>query len=209
MTRRQGISSMFVALLVLATGATTAETPVPKEALKQGAAMPATDVEMKNVDGTMVMLGASRGKLGTMVVFTCNACPFVKAWEGRIAALGNSFAKRGIGVVAINSNDPERVPEDDFAPMQARAKQLELAFPYVVDATSEVARAFGATRTPEVFLFDAAGTLVYHGAVDDNHAEPAAVKQQYLRDALEALTSGKEIVTRETKALGCSIKFRG
>jgi hypothetical protein len=93
--------------------------------------------------------------------------------------------------------------------MQARAKQLELAFPYVVDATSEVARAFGATRTPEVFLFDAAGLLVYHGAVDDNHADAAAVKQQYLRDALEALTSGAEIVTRETKALGCTIKFRG
>ena len=93
--------------------------------------------------------------------------------------------------------------------MQERAKSLGLAFPYVVDATSDVARAFGATRTPEAFLFDAKGKLVYHGAVDDNAHKPAEVTVRWLNDALSATSAGKAVAVKETKSLGCTIKFRG
>ena len=91
--------------------------------------------------------------------------------------------------------------------MQRRAKDRGFTFPYVVDEGSDVARAFGASRTPEVFLFDAAGKLVYHGTIDDNHQNAANAKEHYLKDALEALVAGKEIAVKETKAVGCSIKF--
>jgi hypothetical protein len=92
--------------------------------------------------------------------------------------------------------------------MQQRARERGFEFLYVVDATSNVARAFGATRTPEAFLFDAAGTLVYHGAIDDNAQDAAKVEKRFLKDALDALLAGREVAVKETKALGCSIKFR-
>jgi hypothetical protein len=123
-------------------------------------------------------------------------------------SLGNASVKRGVGVIAINANDPTDYPEDDFSTMQSNAKKSQMEFPYVVDATSDVARAFGATRTPEAFLFDAHGKLVYHGAIDDNAHQPDQVKSRYLEDAVNALVDGKPIALAETKALGCGIKFR-
>lgn len=173
-----------------------------------GDAAPMTDVKMKNVDGKEVTIESVRGKNGTLVVFSCNACPWVKAWETRIVELGNSYAKKGVGVIVVNSNDPAQVAEDGYDAMVARARQRKMAFPYVVDATSELARAFGATRTPEAFLFDRSGKLVYHGTVDDNAREPEKVTARYLKDALDAVVAGKDVAVAETKALGCSIKFR-
>ncbi|MCS7049175.1 MAG: thioredoxin family protein [Verrucomicrobiae bacterium] len=177
-------------------------------ALELGDAIPKADVKMKNVDGRELSIADVRGEKGTLVIFSCNHCPFVVAWEERIAKLGNEFQKRGVGVIQINSNDPAKVPADSYEAMQKRAKDRGFEFPYVVDADSSVARAFGATRTPEVFLFNAEGKLVYHGAIDDNHRDANAVKAHYLRDALEALVTGKEITTKTTKAVGCTIKWR-
>lgn len=177
-------------------------------ALELGNTIPKADVKMKNVDGRELSIADVRGEKGTLVIFSCNHCPFVVAWEERIAKLGNEFQKRGVGVIQINSNDPAKVPADSFEAMQKRAKERGFEFPYVVDADSGVARAFGATRTPEVFLFDAEGKLVYHGAIDDNHKDAKAVNAHYLRDALEALVNGREIATKTTKAVGCTIKFR-
>jgi peroxiredoxin len=182
--------------------------PVIAFALATGDAAPMTTTKLKNIDGKELSIGEARGDKGTLVVFTCNHCPYVKAWEDRLAALGNEYSKKGVGVIAINSNDPKKTPEDGYEQMQQRAKQKSFAFPYTVDDTSAVAKAFGATKTPEVFLFDAAGKLVYHGAVDDNSGDAAAVKSHYLKDALEAVVAGKPIETGETKALGCGIKFR-
>jgi peroxiredoxin len=176
--------------------------------LALGGTMPMTGEKMKNVDGKEVTLDSVRGAKGTLVVFTCNACPWAKAWEDRIVALGNEYQKKGIGAIAINSNDPAKVAEDAYDPMKARAKEKGFAFPYVVDASSGVAKAFGATRTPEVFLFDAKGALVYHGTIDDNAQEPDKVKERYLAEALNAVASGSEVAVKETKAMGCSIKFR-
>src|SRR5207247_6647391 len=129
-------------------------------------------------------------------------------WETRIAEIGNSYREKGVGVIAINANDPAAYADDKFEEMQARAKERGFQFPYVVDATSDVGRAFGASRTPEFYLYAAAGKLVYHGALDDNK-DASKVSQHYLKDALDALLAGKDPVTKETKAVGCGIKFRG
>jgi peroxiredoxin len=166
-----------------------------------------TTVEMKNVDESEVSIADIAGEKGTLVLFTCNACPFVKAWEERIATLGNQFRGQGIGVIAVNSNDPSVNAEDGFVRMQERARNRGFEFPYVVDAGSRLAQAMGATRTPEAFLFDAKGKLVYHGVIDDNAHVAADVEHHYLRDALQALADGTEVPVKTTKALGCTIKF--
>jgi len=128
--------------------------------LPTGAPAPETAVKMRSaLDGKLISIADVAGKAGTLVIFTCNHCPFARGWERRIAELGNTYAKRGIGVILINANDPEKVPDDGFAGMQARAKSLGLQVPYVVDETSNVARAFGASVTPEAFLFDGSGKL--------------------------------------------------
>jgi peroxiredoxin len=181
------------------------DTPQP---LAIGSTAPMADVKMTGVDGKQVSIAGVRGAKGTLVVFTCNHCPWAKAWETRIVELGNTYAKRGMGVIAVNSNDPAAYPEDAYETMQERAKQRGMAFPYVVDATSDLARAFGATRTPEAFLFDRKGKLVYHGAIDDNAKEPKKVTARWLHDALESTLAGKTVAVRESKALGCGIKFR-
>jgi peroxiredoxin len=196
-----------------AAGATTdaqaaQDTKAAPAPLALGEMAPLADVKMMNVDGKQVSLADVRGRKGTLVVFTCNACPWARKWHSRIVELGNKSAKRGIGVIAVNPNDPAKVAEDDYGPMKENAKKSKMAFPYVVDATSDVARAFGATRTPEAFLFDAEGKLVYHGAVDDNADKPDQVKARYLEDAVNAVVDGKAVALAETKAMGCSIKFR-
>jgi len=184
----------------------TPETPAVT-ALAIGSKAPMTDVKMKNVDGKDVTIAGLKGTKGTLVVFTCNACPFAKAWEQRIVTLGNTWSKKGIGVIAINPNDPAKVAEDGYAQMKERAKARKMAFPYAVDASSDIARAYGATRTPEAFLFDAEGTLVYHGAVDDNR-DAAGVKTRYLEEAIKAIAAGQAVPTAETKSVGCTIKWR-
>jgi peroxiredoxin len=191
-------------MLVLSSAGFAADV----RALEIGDALVMSTTKMQNVDDHEVTIAGVAGKHGTLVLFTCNACPWVKRWQDRIATLGNTYSKRGVGVIAINSNDPAAVADDGFEQMKQRAKDMHFTFSYVVDATSQVARAFGATRTPEAFLFDAKGKLVYHGTIDDNAEKPADVTEHYLRDALEALVGGKDIPIKETKALGCSIKFR-
>ena len=200
MTRRT-----LLAILVLALASSLSfGGPV----LSMGAAIPMSDVKMKSVDGKELTLADVKKPAGTLVVFTCNHCPFAKMWETRIVELGNTYAAKGIGVVAVNANDPAVAADDSYDKMVERAKERGMQFPYVVDATSNVARAFGATRTPEAFLFDAEGKLVYPGAVDDNGQEPEKVSNTYLKNALDAVVGGKDVPVKETKSIGCGIKFR-
>lgn len=164
--------------------------------------------KMKNVDGKMVSIADVKGKAGTLVIFTCNHCPFARAWEERIIEISNGYSKRGVGAILINANDPTRHEDDGFVHMQERAKSKNMQVPYVVDETSGVAKAFGAAVTPEAFLFDKDGKLAYHGAIDDNHKEPDKVAKRYLLDALRAVVAGKAPPVRESKSMGCGIKFR-
>jgi peroxiredoxin len=196
--------------LIAATLTAVALFAAPARAqLALGDAAPMADVKLKNVDDKEVTLASLAGEKGTLVVFTCNQCPWAKLWEKRVSEIGNAALEAGLGVVAINSNDPSVNAGDGFAEMKRRAKTLKLKFPYVVDATSDVARAFGATRTPEAFVFGADGKLVYHGTVDDSPKDVAAIKHFWLRDAVNEVAAGKPVTTAETKAFGCTIKFRG
>jgi len=193
---------------VFAIGACLAGTTPGAQTLAIGAEMPVREVAMKSVDGKMLTLAGVAGEKGTLVVFTCNHCPFVQAWQKRMVDIGNEAVQRGIGVVFVNANDPVKYPADNLDAMRKQAAKEGYRFPYVMDTTSGVARAFGAKRTPEVFLFDAEHKLVYHGAVDDNTYKPEEVKKPYLRDAVAALLAGEEIPVKTTKSVGCSIKFR-
>lgn len=197
-----------VLALVLAAGFAINNRAEANDVLKLGAKAPMADVKMKSVDGKDYTIAGVKGENGTLVMFSCNHCPWVIAWEDRIAEIGNAYQKKGFGVIVINPNDPGVKGEDSYEEMVQRAKEKGFEFPYVVDATSDVARAFGATRTPEVFLFDTAGKLVYHGAIDDNARNPEAIEKHYLKDALNAMVAGKAIPTAQTKALGCTIKWR-
>jgi hypothetical protein len=197
---------LLLPLTLFAAPARAAEPGMTGLTLGQPA--PARDVRMKSIDGREVSIASAAGRKGTLVIFMCNHCPWVKAWQSRIAAVGNAAVDSGLGVLAINPNDPAAFPEDDFGTMVARARKLGFRFPYAVDATSDVARAFGATHTPEAYLFDAGGRLVYHGAVDDNARDEAAVKQPWLRQAVEAVAAARPVAVAETKALGCAIKMR-
>ena len=207
---------ILVGLLFIACTQDTKKTPaaqamaVPKSKgpLAIGSILPQLDTKMLDVSGESKTISAMAGEKGTLVIFTCNHCPYVKAWEERITSIGNEYSALGVGVIAINPNDPKAIPEDSYDEMINRSKKLGLKFPYVVDDTSDVARAFGASKTPEVFLFNAEKKLIYRGAIDDNTNNPDAVSQHYLRDALSSLLKSESITNSVTKALGCSIKWR-
>jgi len=203
-------AALLAASLVLVSGAPAkaGETASAPTALALGAKAPMATTKMKTANGKEVSIADVKGAKGTLVVFTCNACPWAEKWESRIVELGNDAGKKGIGMIAINSNDPNVNADDSYAVMQTRAKERGMKFAYAYDATSGIAKAFGATRTPEAFLFDASGKLVYHGTIDDNADDAAAVKDAYLANAVNAVAGGKAVPVAETKALGCGIKFR-
>lgn len=142
------------------------------------------------------------------VIWSCNHCPYARAWEDRLIQIQRDYADRAVRFVLVSSNDPAKYPDDSFEQMQLRAQAKAYPFPYLFDETQEVARAYGATRTPEVFLFDEGRVLRYHGAPDDNFEDPAAVRHHYLREALDALLGGAAPPAGETRAVGCTIKWR-
>jgi len=180
----------------------------PVWALKIGDKIPNLNIQLVSVDGKTTTVDAVKGTQGTLVFFTCNHCPYSKAWEARYTKFGNELLKKGFGVIAINSNDVSKAKEDSLPLMGDKSKRLGMRFAYVADQTSDVARAFGAQRTPEFFLFDKEGSLIYTGAFDDNAEHPAKVRDQYLSKAVKAYSKNKPIQVAETRSVGCSIKFR-
>jgi peroxiredoxin len=141
------------------------------------------------------------------VVFLANHCPYVSAWEDRLTAIAREYETRGARFAAISSGDAERQPKDSFEEMRRRATEQNYPFPYLYDEDGSTARAFGATRTPEVFVFDAEGVLRYHGAIDSDWEESEA-RDEYLRDALESVLSGQPVSLAETRPIGCVIKSK-
>lgn len=168
----------------------------------------AQDFNLKNVKGKNVSLSGIKNAKGYIVVFTCNQCPYAKAYEQRIIELHKQYAPLGFSVVAINSNDKDVQPGDSFENMQKRAKEKKYPFPYLYDETQEVAKAFGATRTPHVYVLDKDRVVRYIGAIDDNSEEPEMVKEKYVGGAVDALLKGQEVQVKETKAIGCGIKWK-
>jgi len=166
----------------------------------------AIDFSLPGVDGATHAL-AQYDEPALAVVFSCNHCPYVQAWEGRLIALQREYGDRGFRLVAVSANDADRYPEDSFDAMRERARRQAYNFDYLYDESQETARAYGAMRTPEVFLFDRDRRLVYHGAVDDSRDEQA-VSHRYLRDAVEAVLAGREPEVAETQPVGCTIKWK-
>lgn len=148
------------------------------------------------------------GKKGIVIVFSCNHCPYVQAYEDRMMAFQREYGPKGIQLICINSNETDNYPEDNYEEMVRRARDRGFNFPYLRDDSQTVARAFGATHTPEFFLFDDQRKLRYHGKMDDNHKDPSAVAAPYVRDAADALLAGKEITVPETYSIGCTIKWK-
>ncbi len=143
-----------------------------------------------------------------IIVFSCNHCPYVQAYEERMIAFQNEYAPKGVQLVAINSNDEVNYPEDNFENMVMRAKLKGFNFIYLRDENQTVAEAFGATHTPQFFVFDKSRKLCYSGKFDDSWKDAQSVNEHYLRDAVDALLQGKEIIVKETYSIGCTIKWR-
>ena len=202
-------TTALTATLAVSTLAAGGAAFADDSALAIGAKIPMADAKIKSAtDGKEITLAKAAGKKGTLVVFTCNHCPYAMAWEQRIVELGNTYSKKGIGVVLINSNDPNSATKNDtFEATQQRAKERGMQFAYAMDDKSAIAKAFGAQKTPEAFLFDQSGKLVYHGTIDDNHEDATKVEKRYLKDAMESVLTGKAPAVKETKSLGCGIKF--
>jgi len=165
---------------------------------------------LPGVDGRERSLDEIRGAKATIVVFSCNHCPYVVLNEDRLIAVARDYAAKGVGMAAINSNDAIGYPEDSFDEMKKRAASKGFPFAYLRDESQAVARAYGAERTPHLFVFDRDLTLAYTGAVDDDSSYKTRkpVEKPYLRDALDDLIAGRAVRTPETHAIGCTIKWK-
>ncbi len=163
--------------------------------------------DLPGVDGRSHTLDEYADAAALVLIQSCNHCPYVQAWEGRIKSIQADYADRGVRLVAIGSNDARTHPHDSFEEMVARAEREGFNFDYLHDADQALARALGSERTPEVFVFDSRRRLAYHGAIDDSRDEEA-VTQNYLRNALDAVLDGRSPIVAETPAVGCSVKWR-
>jgi peroxiredoxin len=169
------------------------------------------DFKLKNVDGNIVSLINYPNAKGFIVVFTCNHCPFAKLYPPRLNELNNKYKPLGVPLIAISSTDTMMYEEDTYPNMVTKAKEEQFNFPYLFDEMQEVAKNFKAQKTPHAFVIwkeNKKWVVEYNGAIDDNGMEAKLVSQQYVADAVNALLSGKRILTKETKSIGCQIAFR-
>lgn len=167
----------------------------------------APDFNLPATDGRNYSLESFGGKRFLIIIFSCNHCPYVQAYEDRIIEIQNEFIEF-LSVVAISSNETVNYPEDSFEKMKERTELKKFNFPYLWDESQDVAIAYGATHTPEIFLFDEDRKLAFHGKIDDNWQDPKSVKSKYLHNALKELIAGKKISVPETFTIGCTIKWK-
>ena len=169
----------------------------------------APEFNLPGVDGRNYTLGDFKHAKVLVVFFTCNHCPFVVGSEERIQRLHNEFHPRGVDWVGINSNETDNHPTDSLQHMKLRAKEKGIRYPYLRDDSQDVARAYGALRTPHFYVFDEHRKLRYTGRLDDSPREPGKETTHELRDALEALVGGKEPPVPVTNPIGCNVKWKG
>lgn len=170
----------------------------------------ASDFNLKSVNGKMVSLTEKSDAKGAIVIFSCNTCPYVVAYEDRMADLHNKYASKGYPVIAINSNDSKLSPGDSFEKMKKRASDKKFPFHYVYDESQEVIKAYGGSRTPHVYILHKEGNdhvVKYIGAIDNNYQDASAVTEKYVEDAMDAILNGKPVANQTTKAIGCTIKW--
>ncbi len=171
----------------------------------------AADFKLKSTEGKMVSMSDFKDARGFILIFDCNTCPYSKAYNSRIVGLNSKYASKGFPVIAVNANDPEQSSGDSFEDMVSYAKSHGYKFPYLVDESQEVARTYGATNTPHVFVISKSGTgltVAYIGTIDDNARNESGVSKKYVEDAVDALLAGKPVSVTRTKAIGCGIKWK-
>jgi len=195
---------LFLILSTFLTGVLMAGEP-----LKAGDK--ASDFSLRNIDGKYVSLSQFEDAKGFIVVFTCNTCPVAKKYEQRIIDLQKEFGPKGYPVIAINSNDSNVSPGDSFEEMKKLAATRNYSFPYLYDETQGIARMYGATNTPHVYVLSKMQDhlmVSYIGAIDNNADDPSQISKRYVYDAVNTLLGGQQVSVSSTKAVGCSIKWR-
>jgi peroxiredoxin len=173
--------------------------------LKLGSVIP--QFNLPSIDGNNYSVNSFDNKDILIVVFSCNHCPYVQAYEKRLIAIQDKY-KDNVAIVAINSNDDIGYPEDSFEEMKKRATKMGFNFQYLRDESQEVAKSFDATHTPEIFMFDKNRKLIFHGKIDDNWQNENLVKTKYLENAINEYLNGEEISIPETFTIGCTIKWK-
>ena len=175
--------------------------------LELGSKMPEQNWALLNIDGQELLLDDIKGDKGTVVIFSSNTCPWVIRWEDRYVKIANKYKDKGVNIIAVNSNSARFNGSESLENMKQHSNENNYNFPYAQDPNSELAKAFGATKTPHVYLFNQNEKLVFKGAIDDNARNPNKVNHSYLMDAIEQMLNGEGIKKPTSKAMGCSIKF--
>ena len=197
-------SLKFISLFILV--AVTSLEINAQRSLSIGSEVPMLDHSVEDINGRSITLSQTAQQNGLLVVFSCNTCPMVSRWEDRMKAVANSARLNNIGMLVLNPNERIRERGESLSDMKRRATKQTYNFLYASDKDHEIADAFGASRTPEVFLFDGSMKLVYKGSIDDNANSASAVKNHYVEDAIQALASGTEIEVKRSAPKGCPIK---
>lgn len=171
-----------------------------------GGQLPKADVKMKDISGKEITLKDAKKENGLLVMFSCNTCPYVVKNQDRTREICKYAMDNNIGVVLINSNEGQRSSDDSYDAMKKYAESNAYKWYYVVDKNSELADAFGANRTPENFLFNKDGKLIYHGAIDDNPGDAGSVSRKHLHEAIGEMLNGKDVSVKTSRSVGCTIK---
>jgi len=174
--------------------------------LEVGTIGPMFDYQMDEISGNKITLADVKGENGTLVIFSCSTCPYVRAWEDRYLTISELAKELNIGMVAVNPNEATRDQGSSLVDMKKRADEIGYTFAYALDKDHKLADAYGATRTPHVYLLNKDNVLVFVGAIDDNSRSAADVENTYLADAMNELASGKAITQATSRAIGCTIK---
>lgn len=169
---------------------------------------PAPDFALPGVDGKTYQLRDFADRSLMLVVFWCNHCPYVQAWEGRMIELGRTYQPKGVGMVMINSNDARAYPEDSLDSMIRRADEKKYPFPYLQDESQDVARAYGALVTPHPMLFGRDRTLLFQGRIDNDHQHPERATERYLARAFDQALAGAAVDPAELPVAGCTVKWK-
>ena len=193
------VSLVVIAMTLLSFSPQFAGLPI-------GSAMPKGNIKMKDVSGKIVSLDDVKTTNGLLVMFSCNTCPYVVKNQGRTKELFEYIQTKQIGGIILNSNEGARNNEDSYKAMQKYAADQGYKWYYVLDSNNELADAFGANRTPECYLFNKEGILVYHGAIDDNPADDSKVSRSHLKEAINEMLDGKNVSVKESRSIGCGIK---
>ncbi len=179
---------------------------IVNDPLPLGSPIPSPEIKMKDVSGKTISLKDAKTDKGLLVMFSCNTCPYVIKNQSRAKEACQYATENSIGVAIINSNEANRNGADSYDAMKEYAEEQGYSWLYLVDEKSAIADAFGANRTPECFLFDNNGKLVYHGAIDDNPSDASSVSRKHLTEAINEMKAGKEVSIKKSRSVGCTIK---